>query len=324
LRPAGRLALARRLDGTSAIDPEQPEVVWSYRYRDGQLRLARTEGNHVENCIVEYAFGSGHHATTFVNIIDPSIPAILEHRLTYYTQKRALGITPGHIAHPPPPGLTPRGYALSAEVSAQCFDCHSTEISARRDGRIDETTMIPDVSCERCHGPGRAHVEAAQRGATDADLELPFGTDGWTAESLMKLCGACHRHPSDALPGLVRTDHIALARFQPIGIMQSKCYPGSDGAFHCVTCHDPHARASANRPGYDAVCLSCHGNGASPAPPVESSAPRDGRSPTKGSRKPCPVSPGSRCVECHMPRVDAGQSVLFSDHWIRVRESLSH
>ena len=79
------------------------------------------------------------------------------------------------------------------------------------------------------------------------------------------------------------------------------------GAFSCVTCHDPHARVSADRPAYDTVCLSCHTD--------------PGHTKQEGLAKPapaCPVSTRSRCVECHMPRKDAGQGILFSDHWIRV------
>jgi hypothetical protein len=317
LRPAGRLPLARRLDQTTVADPEWPEVRWGYRYRDGQLHIARTDRGKLEECIAEYAFGSGHHATTFVSVIDPGIPAILEHRLTYYTHRDALGITPGQVAYPPPPGLTLRGLVLPPEDARRCFHCHTTATSSRDRQGIDEATMIPDVACERCHGPGRAHVAAARRGGADAELALPFGPDRWTADSLLTLCGACHRHPSEAGSFVIRPEETHLIRFQPVGLMQSKCYKESGGAFSCVTCHDPHARASADRPAYDRVCLTCHGGEASTAAPA--GAMTEPASPVRTAGTPCPVSPRTRCVECHMPRVDAGQFILFSDHWIRVR-----
>jgi hypothetical protein len=311
LRPAGRLTLAPRLDGTTVADPERPEVRWSYQYRNGELHIARTARGETEECIAEYAFGSGHHATTFVSVIDPAIPAILEHRLTYYTQPGALGITPGQIAYPPPPGLTDRGLVLPPEDASRCFHCHTTVIGSRDGQGIDEATMIPDVSCERCHGPGRTHVAAARRGGAEAELALPFGPDRWTAESLLTLCGACHRHPAEAGSFVIRPEEIHLVRFQPVGLMQSRCYKESGGAFSCVTCHDPHARASSDRASYDLVCLSCHPSGGSTAAPAGALA--------QPTRTPCPVSPRTRCVECHMPQVDAGQFILFSDHWIRVR-----
>ena len=124
--------------------------------------------------------------------------------------------------------------------------------------RIDEAMMIPNVSCERCHGPGRAHVAAARRDAPEAELVLPFGPNRWTADSLMAMCGSCHRHPSDAGSFVIRPEELHLVRFQPVGIMHSKCYLESGGTFSCVTCHEPHSRASADRASYDLICISCH------------------------------------------------------------------
>jgi Cytochrome c554 and c-prime len=318
LRRAGRLPVARQLDGTRVADPQYAAIDWSYRLHDRELYIARRSGNQVEECIAEYAFGSGHHATTFVSVIDPKTPVILEHRLTYYAKESALGITPGQIVNPPPPGLTAHGFVCDPETSRRCFHCHATVISARDGPEIDEETLIPNVTCERCHGPARAHVAAARRGAADPELVLPFGTDQWTADSLMTLCGACHRHPSEAGDFVISPEAVHLIRFQPIGIMQSKCYTASGGALSCVTCHDPHARSSADRPSYDAVCLSCHASRAGlsdAAGPIPKPSDRP-----LGASRSCPVSPSSRCVECHMPRLNAGQSILYSDHWIRVHQ----
>jgi hypothetical protein len=299
-------------------DPEYADALWSFHYRDGQLRIRHDVEGKVEESVVEYAFGSGQHATTFVNVLDPKSPTILEHRITYYTRRRALGLTPGHNERPRPDRAPPVGAAHPPREARKCFGCHSTQVS--RDGRtIDESTLIPNVSCERCHGPARAHVDAARRGATGAALELPFGPGRYTAEGLLMLCGTCHRHPSRAHPGQIRPDDPQLARFQPVGTIESRCFRESGGAFSCVTCHDPHARTSTDRASYIAVCLSCHpfpGRDASP-PGLD---PREDHSasPTVAG-DPCPVEPRGDCVNCHMPRVDAGQHVLFTDHWIRVR-----
>jgi hypothetical protein len=177
--------------------------------------------------------------------------------------------------------------------------------------------MIPNVSCERCHGPGRAHVAAARRGAPEAELSLPFGPDRWSANTLLTLCGTCHRHPSESEPDQLVPEDSSLARFQPVGIIQSRCFKESGGAFSCVTCHDPHARVSSVRGSYEAVCLSCHGGGGLPAAPARATAGHAEK--TRRDGNSCPVSPRGGCVECHMPRVDAGQNVLYADHWIRVR-----
>jgi hypothetical protein len=316
LRPAGRLPLARRLDGTTVDDPESPGVRWTYRHEGGYLYIKRQAGTKVEECIAEYAFGSGHHATTFVSVIDPSAPSILEHRLTHYTREDLLALTPGHEIKPPPPGMTPYGGVPPPRDSRMCFECHATQLSAQEGATIDEATMILNVSCERCHGPGRAHVAAARVGAAESELTMPLGPGRWTAAALLQACGECHRHPAGPRPAQIRPDDPNTVRFQPIGLMQSLCYRRSEGALSCLTCHDAHARASSDRPAYNAACLSCHGgrDGVSPTA-------REEASPIRGAM--CTVSPRERCVECHMPRVavDAGRHVLLSDHWIRVRRA---
>jgi hypothetical protein len=312
LWPAGRRVVSRRLDGTTIADPESPGVLWSYRYRDGQLYISRRAPSKIEECIAEYAFGSGHHAMTFVSVIDADLPAILEHRLTFYTESGTLALTPGHDKRRPPPRLTPNGNVPPPLVARKCFDCHSTQLYAGGEQRIDEGMMIPNVSCERCHGPGRAHVAAARQVAPNAELSLPFGPGRWTAAELLRFCGECHRHPAGPRPAEIRRGDPTLARFQPIGLSLSKCYAQSEGKLSCITCHDPHARPSSNRAEYDTICLNCHrGQAGSPELLPVRLQPA----------VVCSVSARDRCVECHMPRVtvDPSHQVLrFSDHWIRI------
>jgi hypothetical protein len=314
LRSTIGLVLAGRLDGTTVDDPEFPEVHWSYRIHGGEFQVSRAARGRVEQWVVDYVFGSGHHAATFVTMLDPNVPRIIEHRLTYYAGRKAVGLTPGHDTKPRMPGLTIRGGEPPARAARECFRCHATQLSARADGQgIDVETMIANVSCESCHGPGRAHVEAARRDAPDSEMTLPFGPNRWTSDSLLALCGRCHRHPGKADPSMLKPDNPLLIRFAPVGIIQSKCYSKSNGAFSCINCHEPHARVSGQRASYAAVCLSCH-KGKTTAP---AGLPPTGESPGQTTAT-CPVSSRDGCIACHMPRADAGQGILFTNHWIRI------
>ncbi len=314
LSTAARRKLSREVDGTSVADPEYPGISWSFRFNDGRLYVARRSPESAEEIVAEYAFGSGHHAVTFVNMVDATVPAILEHRMTYFARTRTFGLTPGHETVPKPPGLTPLGGLPPPRDARFCFECHSTQVSTGEDLRIDEDLLIPNVSCERCHGPGRAHVVAAHRGASASELRLPFGPErSYTAEAVIRLCGSCHRHPGKPGVGPLDPENPRLARFQPVGILQSRCFRESKGGFSCVTCHDPHARASTDRLAYNTTCQTCHRSGTSVPPP--SIAPDENAI----AALPCPREPAGDCVACHMPRVDAGQGVLFADHWIRLK-----
>jgi hypothetical protein len=309
-QPAAESKLARRIVGRTVADPELPGVTWTYVW-DGRKLLAERRDpekakreDAVERFLLEYALGSGHHSMSFLTVTDPSKPTSLEHRFTYYPPSDVLDITPGQRAVDRSKGTTIYGKEMAERTTLRCFGCHTTPTRdgpptpPGRDPVASLEPVTPYVSCERCHGPARAHVEEARRGK--GDLTMPFGEGRWTAESQMGLCGQCHRHPSIFPADMVRPEETGLARFQPVGLMRSKCYTRSDGAFSCVTCHDPHARASSNRVAYEVACLNCHGS----APQVA-----------------CRVSPRQGCIECHMPRVDSGQRVLFTDHWIRIREN---
>src|SRR4051794_37731023 len=97
LRPAAQTPQARRLGGATFADPERQGATWSYTLRDGRLWTERREAGEVERFVIDYAFGSGHYATTFVSLTDrtPDRPTIIEHRLTVFAHKDAPDITPG-------------------------------------------------------------------------------------------------------------------------------------------------------------------------------------------------------------------------------------
>ena len=217
--------------------------------------------------------------------------------MTVFAHKGVPDITPGQAADGKQEGLEPSGRRYTDANALKCFECHTTLLSDRGPSVLDESTMIPNVGCERCHGPGKSHVEAARAGAPDVKLAMPFGPGRSTTDEQMRMCGACHRVPSMGDASLIRTDNPVLVRFQPVGLMQSACYRKSAGAVSCVTCHDPHSRTSTNRAEYEAVCLSCHEG---------------------PSKTPCKVSPATACLGCHMPRRDVSRGMLLTDHWIRI------
>jgi Cytochrome c554 and c-prime len=302
LRRVANTPLAQKLDGLTAPDPEQPGVTWRFEARDGTLLIERNEKGEVSRQLIEYAFGSGHHATTFVTLTDraPEQPAMIEHRMTVFAHKGVPDITPGQAVDGKQEGLERSGRRYTGANALKCFECHTTLLSDRGPRALDESTMIPNVGCERCHGPGKSHVEAARAGAADVKLTMPFGPGGSTTDEQMRMCGACHRLPSMGDASLIRVDNPVLVRFQPVGLMQSACYRESAGALSCVTCHDPHSRTSTNRAEYEAVCLSCHQG---------------------PSKTPCKVSPATACLGCHMPRRDVSRGMLLTDHWIRLPDA---
>jgi hypothetical protein len=303
-RLAARSPIAAWLDGRSATDPKYPEVRWSYRFRDDRLSVERSDGGRAESLALDYALGSGKHGVTFVAIQGAEIkpaPSGIEHRLSYLADGPRLEITPGQerSSRVRQPGdaaeSVPFGRPMGPDHLRQCLRCHATWVSPVAPDLRESSTLIPNVSCERCHGPGREHVEAARRGQDG--LSMRMGHDRGEAWVEVDRCGECHRVPRLLSGSSIRPDNPGIVRFQGVGVSMSACYAKGQGGLRCTTCHDPHDRASGDHGHYEATCLSCH-----------RSAP---------AQTACPVSPAANCIGCHMPRREIHGNGVFTDHWIR-------
>jgi len=301
LRVAGS-PLVERLDGVTVTDPERPDVTWTYRRQGETLTTERREAGDVERFVLEYAFGSGRHATTFVTLTsrDPLDPALLEHRLTLFAHQSLPGVTPGQSLAGKAAGNSPAGRHHGRVNTLKCFQCHTTVTSDRGPDVLDTSAMISNVTCERCHGPARDHVAAARAGGPEEALRMPLGPGRTSPSAELTFCGQCHRLPSmiAAGPASIVPENTTLIRHQPVGLMQSACYTRTGGGLSCSSCHDPHARPSTDASVYEAVCLSCH------------EGPK---------KKACSVNPKVGCIGCHMPRRDTTRGMKFTDHWIRTQ-----
>ena len=176
---------------------------------------------------------------------------------------------------------------------AQCIACHNTWV-AHYPGSINryrKSDMLLGVTCERCHGPGREHVEhhRANPKASEAHAILHPGT--LSRERLMDVCAQCHvKHKTFGQvfayrPGQKLEDYAHIPK--PINpeddstnqvnyLKESKCFQKSE--MTCISCHNPHRPGSAQ-----SACLNCH-------KPVDC---RD--------RPRLPTAVQGDCVGCHMP-----------------------
>lgn len=291
--------------GKHIRDPERPNVQWSYRLENGVLVADRLRGDQTQSFPLEFGVGSGKHGVTFVTTLEGAEAGSslgrsgIEHRISYVTATHSLAITPGQAAgesNSAGPAVVPQGRSLTAEQLRACFACHATLTSKSASNQLDTKTMVPNVTCERCHGPGREHIEAVRHG--DSDLKILRGLARDESARQISLCGECHRTVRDVAGSKVNTDNLEIVRYQPVGLSMSACYDKARSGLKCTSCHDPHARASSERVAYNDVCLSCHQT-------------------TK--QRICSVSPRVNCIDCHMPERKVPGGSRFTDHWIRIR-----
>jgi len=248
-----------------------------------------------------WAIGSGKNARTFLSRATPGDWAVL--RLTYYTGAKRWNYTPAQE-----PGADIPTVAGKLQTEAEVVNCLSCHVTVMRTGvgEPDMTHTQPGVGCERCHGPGRAHVDSFRQGGLKTEASRMEDLHKATPTYINKLCGACHRDETNSQAGDPHVEHD-LARFEGVALARSACYLRS-GALSCITCHDPHTDADPIPTHTDKICLNCH------AGPGKSSAPATAQG------KVCPVNPRTGCTPCHMPRqsIPGIPYAQFTQHLIKV------
>ncbi|MCX7175352.1 MAG: tetratricopeptide repeat protein [Proteobacteria bacterium] len=193
-----------------------------------------------------------------------------------------------------------------------CAECHSSGVLKHYDAKTDSystTWTALQVGCQACHGPGRAHAEAARRGRL-----LPMPVDFHRGEKSNEIdqCARCHAVRSR----ITRADEAGtplLDHFRPETLRAGLYYPDGQqqgevfefGSFRqsrmyqsgvrCTDCHDPHG-GKLKRPG-NATCTACHNEASNerfPGRPLRHYDDSSHHFHVSGD-------PGSHCVDCHMP-----------------------
>ena len=225
----------------------------------------------------QWAFGAGAKAITYVSQLNED--TYVEHGQSFYTERKSLGITPGHV------NRDDRLYRTFDPVATalRCFRCHSTGPLQLGTGKGIEPSET-GVHCESCHGPGESHLK--QSGSKGI-----FNPKQLSAAELNEFCGTCHRKAGDVSDW----SNSWNVRHEPAYLSQAACFRKSAGALSCLTCHNPHAPLGRDFAEYDKRCVSCH----------------------SGVRHRT-VKTARACVECHMPQVPTSAELKFTNHWIGI------
>ena len=250
---------------------------YTFEYTSG-MKVAITRGRERFETVLEWCFGAGSKAFTPVGRIGEQY---VEHRVSWYRESGSLGLTPGHAPARAPSAQAAAGIVQSAATITRCFNCHASGVKPGP----DLSAIVPGVTCERCHGPGGAHLDAGK---------APILNPGrMPAAAQVAVCAECHRSPgtefSSPMPEL---DDPMSIRFAPVGLSASACYLKSK-TLSCLTCHDPHRDPlPAADAFYARVCSSCH---------------------------PCKRQANAmNCAACHMRKSSPAVNLTFTDRRIRV------
>jgi hypothetical protein len=281
----------------------RPETGVAYHYTVEEGRLWLSTPAYGRKLPIDWIFGSGSHAQTpLITLPDrDGRTSAIEHAVSWYPSGK-LDATMGREKSLETSGLGAVGRAWGPAETANCFGCHCSEVPLT-DGRLDETKIQLNLDCARCHRNTPAHVREIDAGTVTTNERL----GALAPLEAVERCGECHRRAED-FEGAIFPENPALARFAPVGLIQSPCFlrqssvqlvDGSSARLDCTTCHDPHV--GSIKPNMVIVgCQNCHSGS------------------TRGAVNCSASRTDSNCLPCHMPKVPLNSELSFTDHWIRV------
>lgn len=306
-------------------------------HRDGKFFQKRWQtgydgaSTNIEELQIDDVMGSGNHARTYLH--RNANGTLVELPLGWYSEKGGhWGMNPGYDnAQPPTQHMIPY----------ECMFCHNgyPAIPKQQGDAIAYPKFSGDlpqgIDCQRCHGPGRNHIEAANSTTTTTQQirAAILNPARLNPQRQMEVCMQCHLEPtSRPLPTMIRRydqepfgynpskplssffryfdkdlsglhdDRVEIAS-APYRLRQSQCYIKSGGAVSCESCHDPHQPhdTAAAKAKYTTVCLKCHEHALSPLVLEKKHTARQD------------------CSACHMPkrRTDDVVHVVMTDHLIQ-------
>jgi len=274
----------------------------------GQPVYTVTDGERSLSAPLSWALGAGNVGQTYIFERDGSL---YEARASFYATVKRLDFTPNRRVDRPRDLADALARPLPHGEARRCFACHMTASSTA--AGFDLARATPGVTCEACHGPGRAHAAEMALARTPSPGTI-LSPRALNPVDSVDFCGACHATFWDVT--LAGERGLAALRSQPHRLQSSRCW-SEDERVTCVACHDPHKPLVRDTPSYDRNCLSCHATAEPRSEPLGSALRHSHRN-TRASAPPCPTGTVS-CAGCHMPKYDVPEMhYAFTDHLIRV------
>jgi hypothetical protein len=298
-----------------------PELSFQMEMRDGQFfeTAIRQKNGHItkQSARLDIVVGSATKGQTYLYWKQN---ALFELPLSYWSSLKRWVNSPGYVD----------GSAdFDRPATPRCLECHATFFRpltpSVTENRYAEDFVL-GISCERCHGPGKQHIQetTASKSTLRAEAKLP--PSGLPRERQIDICAQCHAgigrsltpafsfRPGDdlsaflALPQPGAADRVDVHGNQVALLERSRCFQ-STPRMTCTTCHDVHSR-SLPAASYSARCLECH------------------KPEQCGEVAKLGTQSASDCIRCHMPVQESGQLTVDTDetrlpakvrnHWIRV------
>ncbi len=280
-----------------------------------EFRLEGKDTVHRRTEKVSHIVGSGQHTNSHICSFNGYL---FQAPITFYTQKHQWDFAPGFEA-----GFNSR---FTRVIGLECMTCHNG-LPEFEEGSVNKYKIVRlGIDCERCHGPGEAHVNSKLKSETiDTSKHIDYSIVNpkkLSRDLQMSLCQRCHlqglavlkkgKDFDDFKPGMNLSDvwdvflpetnenrNKFIMASHPERLRMSKCYNSSD--LSCITCHNPHVSVKETPvESFNGKCKNCH-----------QSKSCTEKMEVRNEKK-------DNCSGCHMPKsgsIDIPH-VFITDHFI--------
>jgi Cytochrome c554 and c-prime len=210
-------------------------------------------------------------------------------------------------------------------IIPRCLECHGTyfESLAPPPNRYSQIGFVVGITCEKCHGPGRKHVQHFNSKSVDTrSVPAILNPARFSRDRQMDLCAWCHAGHGVPLlptfsyiPGEALDKYLELPQPEPDApidvhgsqvelLKKSRCFQSS--TMTCLTCHDVHT-TQKDLAAFSEPCLHCH---------------------KAESHSKIGQQIANNCIDCHMPKQQTSLIVFnwngrkvspeVRNHWIKI------
>ncbi|HEY4323414.1 MAG TPA: multiheme c-type cytochrome [Mucilaginibacter sp.] len=280
------------------------------KHKDGIYQASYTGGKLTKRERFDMTFGS-NRGETFLYWKNNRV---YQMPITYYISLHRWANSPGYSSD---------SANFTRVIGSRCFECHSSYIqnlpdtsTAEKTDLLDKNSLMLGIDCERCHGPGAAHVNFHIENPAEKKAMYITKISSLTRGQRIDMCSVCHAGNSSVMtkstfdfkPGDTLANYTSGERFhhfQDVAkvdvhgnqvklLMSSKCFMSSK--IECGTCHTIHSNEVKSVQMYSARCTGCH---------------------SVANHNFCKMATklgnaiNSNCIDCHMP-VKTSNAILIN------------
>jgi hypothetical protein len=234
--------------GGSLMRSGNPNLQYQMSREGGRhFQTALEFGKPVHKASADVVIGSGKLGQTYASWVKD---ALFQLPVTYFTPIKSWVNSPGYpqqSAH------------FERPLNSGCLDCHSTGFvpgsELETNNRYKSRQIVMGVTCERCHGKGREHVDFHRANPDVKTARHIIDPRKITVDERNALCSQCHggvggKMGPNQKPGVHSNNQLQRLK-------KSACFSQSDGV-SCTDCHNPHRFERDNHKLFAQRCQKCH------------------------------------------------------------------